>query len=165
MSLGTRIREARLQKQMTQKDVVGDYMTRNMLSKIENGSATPSVKTLTHLADALELPMSYFVDETADAPVPSEHLKEIGRLAELLLELGEESSLVRAAALCLKARVLLCAQDARAALDLLEALPLDPLDAAGRALVCKTMEGCCAQMGDYKRAYDIALMRTGEAEG
>lgn len=46
MTLGQKIKEARLERNMTQKDVVGDYITRNMLSKIENDSATPSVKTL-----------------------------------------------------------------------------------------------------------------------
>lgn len=49
---------------MTQKDVVGDYITRNMLSKIENGSATPSVKTLEYLAGALGLPAGYFMTES-----------------------------------------------------------------------------------------------------
>ncbi len=49
---------------MTQKDVVGDYITRNMLSKIENGSATPSMKTLEYLADVLGLPAGYFLTES-----------------------------------------------------------------------------------------------------
>ena len=52
MNLGEKIKAARLERHMTQKDVVGDYITRNMLSKIENGSATPSVKTLEYLAGA-----------------------------------------------------------------------------------------------------------------
>ncbi|MCL2030797.1 MAG: helix-turn-helix domain-containing protein [Oscillospiraceae bacterium] len=160
MSLGIRIREARLRKQMTQKDVVGDYMTRNMLSKIENGSATPSVKTLSYLSGALELPMSYFVDEDGEAFAP-EQLTEISRLADLLA--GEERPLVRAAALCLRARVRLCAQDAQGALELLEAALPDVPDPDGRVLVFKAMEDCCAQMGDYKKAYDIALKRTAPA--
>ena len=158
MNLGIRVREARLRKQMTQKDVVGDYMTRNMLSKIENGSATPSVKTLAHIAGALELPMSYFVDEGREVLGAPEQLAEIGRLAGLLA--AEERPFVRAAALCLKARVLLCAQDAPGALELLEAFPAETLDPDGRALVFKAMEDCCAQIGDYKKAYDIALRRT-----
>ena len=56
MTLGEKIKAARVERHMTQKDVVGDYITRNMLSKIENGSATPSVKTLEYLASALGLP-------------------------------------------------------------------------------------------------------------
>ena len=65
MTLGEKIKTARIERHMTQKDVVGDYITRNMLSKIENGSATPSVKTLEYLADALGLPAGYFMSESA----------------------------------------------------------------------------------------------------
>ena len=64
MTLGEKIKTARVERHMTQKDVVGDYITRNMLSKIENGSATPSVKTLEYLAGALGLPAGYFMSET-----------------------------------------------------------------------------------------------------
>lgn len=64
MTLGEKIKAARLERHMTQKDVVGDYITRNMLSKIENGSATPSVKTLEYLAGALGLPAGYFMSES-----------------------------------------------------------------------------------------------------
>lgn len=64
MTLGEKIKAARLERNMTQKDVVGDYITRNMLSKIENGSATPSVKTLEYLAGALGLPAGYFMSES-----------------------------------------------------------------------------------------------------
>ena len=72
MTLGEKIKSARLERHMTQKDVVGDYITRNMLSKIENGSATPSVKTLEYLADTLGLPAGYFMSEsTGDELTPS----------------------------------------------------------------------------------------------
>lgn len=64
MTLGEKIKAARLERHMTQKDVVGDYITRNMLSKIENGSATPSVKTLEYLANSLGLPAGYFMSES-----------------------------------------------------------------------------------------------------
>ncbi len=64
MNLGEKIKAARIERHMTQKDVVGDYITRNMLSKIENGSATPSVKTLEYLAGALGLPAGYFMTES-----------------------------------------------------------------------------------------------------
>ena len=171
MELGSKIREVRLQKKMTQKDVVGDYMTRNMLSKIENGSATPSVKTLAYLAQALDLPVGHFMDDPQAAGERAgdrgglsapEQLDEIDGLADLLM--GEGSPLIRAAALCLKARVLLASRDAEGALALLEtvqsgSLPPEALDAQGRDLICKAMEDCCAQMGDYKKAYDLALKR------
>jgi len=66
MTLGEKIKEARIEHHMTQKDVVGDYITRNMLSKIENGSATPSIKTLEYLAGRLGLPSSYFLSDISD---------------------------------------------------------------------------------------------------
>jgi len=64
LTLGQRIRSARIERGMTQKQLVGDHITRNMLSKIENDSATPSVKTLEYLAHRLELPVSYFMTDS-----------------------------------------------------------------------------------------------------
>ena len=59
MTLGQKIKAVRLERGMTQKELAGDTITRNMLSKIENDSATPSVRTLEHLAGALGLPTEY----------------------------------------------------------------------------------------------------------
>lgn len=61
MTLGQRIRQARIERGMTQKELVGDQITRNMLSKIENDSAVPSVKTLHFLAMRLGYPAGYFL--------------------------------------------------------------------------------------------------------
>ena len=61
--LGRRIKEARLAKKLTQAEVVGDFITRNMLSQIESGSALPSVKTLQYLSKVLEVPMSQLMPE------------------------------------------------------------------------------------------------------
>lgn len=66
MTLGQKIKTARQAKGLTQKQLVGDYITRNMLSKIENDAATPSVRTLEYLARALEVPTSFFL---GDAPL------------------------------------------------------------------------------------------------
>lgn len=54
--LGKIIKEARLAKKMTQSEVVGSFITRNMLSRIESGAATPSIKTLEYLTGVLDLP-------------------------------------------------------------------------------------------------------------
>lgn len=72
MTLGQKIKAARLEKGLTQKEVVGDYITRNMLSKIENDAATPSVRTLEYLAKALGLPTGYFLSDAqiSDGLVP-----------------------------------------------------------------------------------------------
>lgn len=53
--LGKLIKEARISKKMTQSEVVGDFITRNMLSQIENGLASPSMRTLQYLAGILDL--------------------------------------------------------------------------------------------------------------
>ncbi len=63
MTLGQKIKAARLSLGMTQKELVGDIITRNMLSKVENDSATPSVRTLEFLAGSLGLPTGYFLDD------------------------------------------------------------------------------------------------------
>lgn len=49
---------------MTQSEVVGDFITRNMLSQIESGTATPSVKTLEYLAETLDIPISELMPST-----------------------------------------------------------------------------------------------------
>ena len=70
-TLGKRIKEARLAKKMTQSEVVGDFITRNMLSQIESGSATPSVKTLEYLCKVLEIePNTLLPDENDSKNAP-----------------------------------------------------------------------------------------------
>ena len=53
--LGRIIKEARIARKMTQSEVVGDFITRNMLSQIENGNAAPSIRTLQYLMDVLDI--------------------------------------------------------------------------------------------------------------
>ena len=53
MKLGEKIRSARLNAGMTQADLAGDFITRNMLSQIENGLAMPSLQTALYIADRL----------------------------------------------------------------------------------------------------------------
>ncbi len=57
IELGRKIKEARLAKKMTQSDVAGDFITRNMLSQIESGAANPSLKTLEYLTSVLDIPI------------------------------------------------------------------------------------------------------------
>ncbi|MBQ7341271.1 MAG: helix-turn-helix domain-containing protein [Oscillospiraceae bacterium] len=63
MELGEKLRQARLEKGLSQKALCGDIITRNMLSQIENGSANPSMETLRLLAARLELPLSWFLED------------------------------------------------------------------------------------------------------
>ena len=67
--LGRRIKEARINKKMTQAELVGDFITRNMLSRIESGNATPSVKTLEYIASKLEVSVSSLVPEALEQPI------------------------------------------------------------------------------------------------
>ena len=53
--LGKIIKDARLAKKMTQSEVVGTFITRNMLSQIESGVAVPSIKTLEYLSRKLDI--------------------------------------------------------------------------------------------------------------
>lgn len=65
MELGARLRQARLEAGLSQRQLCGDEITRNMLSQIENGSAKPSMATLRYLSSRLGKPMGYFLEEQA----------------------------------------------------------------------------------------------------
>lgn len=65
MELGEKLRQARLEAGLSQRQLCGDTITRNMLSLIENGVAKPSMDTLMQLAARLEKPVSYFLEENA----------------------------------------------------------------------------------------------------
>lgn len=64
MELGEKLRQQRLALGLSQRQLVGDKITRNMLSQIENGAAAPSMDTLRYLAQRLQKPVSYFLEET-----------------------------------------------------------------------------------------------------
>ena len=63
MELGQKLKEARLELGLSQRQLCGEVITRNMLSLIENGSASPSMETLRYLAGKLGKSMSYFLEE------------------------------------------------------------------------------------------------------
>ena len=63
MTLGEKIKAARKSRKMTQKRLAGSKITRNMLSRIENGTANPSLETIRYLASELKLPVEYFLSE------------------------------------------------------------------------------------------------------
>lgn len=68
LTLGQKVKNARMSKGMTQQDVVGSFITRNMLSKIENDSATPSMRTVEYLARVLEVPLGYLMASMVETP-------------------------------------------------------------------------------------------------
>ena len=80
MELGEKLRQARMEAGLSQRQLCGEEITRNMLSLIENGSAQPSMKTLQYLAARLGKPVSYFLEETA---VLSPNQELIARVRQL----------------------------------------------------------------------------------
>ena len=65
MELGERIKQARLEAGLSQRQLCGDRLTRNMLSLIENGSAKPSMEVLRYFAKELKKPVGWFLEEQA----------------------------------------------------------------------------------------------------
>ena len=100
MELGEKLRQARIEAGLTQRQLCGEEITRNMLSLIENGSAKPSMGTLTYLAGRLGKPVSFFLDEAA---VVSPN-REVMESARRLYDAGEyaQGLLVLEAAECLE---------------------------------------------------------------
>lgn len=66
MNIGERIRALRNAKMMTQSELAGKQITRNMLSCIENGSAMPSLSTVMYLASRLGVPAGFLLAEDGD---------------------------------------------------------------------------------------------------
>jgi len=56
-TLGSRIKEERIRRGLTQEELSGEEITRNMLSRIENGEALPSLTTLCAIAEQMNLPV------------------------------------------------------------------------------------------------------------
>lgn len=64
MNIGEKIKKLRTSKLMTQKELAGDEITRNMLSQIETGASVPSLGTLLYLAERLGVPPGYLVSDS-----------------------------------------------------------------------------------------------------
>ena len=63
MNIGNKIKKLRTEKLMTQSELTGGEITRNMLSRIENGAALPSLGTVVYLASKLGVPAGYLLSE------------------------------------------------------------------------------------------------------
>ena len=66
MNIGEKIRELRVAKLMTQAELAGTHITRNMLSCIENGAAQPSLSTILYIAGRLNVPAGFLLAEEGD---------------------------------------------------------------------------------------------------
>lgn len=80
MTLGEKIRAARLEAGLSQRQLCGDTVTRNMLSQIENGSARPSMTTLQIFAARLGKPISWFLEEDVVSSTEADAMEQVRRL-------------------------------------------------------------------------------------
>ena len=85
MDLGEKLLKARQEAGLSQRQLCGEVITRNMLSQIEHGTARPSMETLRYLAARLEKPISYFLEEDLDA-APLETLRQLKKAEEALAQ-------------------------------------------------------------------------------
>ena len=69
MTLGEKLKQARLEAGLSQRQLCGEEVTRNMLSQIENGVAMPSMGTLSYFARQLGKPVSFFLEEAISLSV------------------------------------------------------------------------------------------------
>ncbi len=66
MSVGNKIKALRLKRGMTQSTLAEGIITRGMLSRIESGSASPSMASLSALAERLDVSPSFLLEEGDD---------------------------------------------------------------------------------------------------
>ena len=77
MTLGEKLFRRRTELGLSQSEVADSQITRNMLSRLEHDQASPSVKTLSHLAEKLGVSVSWLLE---DGPMmPDSQLTEQAR--------------------------------------------------------------------------------------
>jgi len=81
-SIGQKIRSLRMSRGLTQAQLAGDSITRNMISLIENGNASPSLGTLTELARRLDIPVGYFFAADEEEHALYLNMSVIGRIRQ-----------------------------------------------------------------------------------
>jgi len=85
MTMGQRIRQARLEAGLSQRELAGEAITRNMLSGLEHDSAAPSLGTLRYLSERLGKKISWFLGEEGPSEaVTALRAGEYRRCRELL---------------------------------------------------------------------------------
>ncbi|MBO5939147.1 MAG: helix-turn-helix transcriptional regulator [Clostridia bacterium] len=86
MKIGEKIKKLRTAKLMTQSELVGNEITRNMLSRIENGSANPSLETVCYIAGRLNVSPGFLLAEEGDEQIYFKHSEIVGIKKALLSE-------------------------------------------------------------------------------
>lgn len=85
MTIGQRILTARQELGLSQRQLAGENITRNMLSAIEHDKAKPSLDTLQYLSEQLGRPVGWFLGEDTPAVEGYDLLKQ----ARLAYDRGE----------------------------------------------------------------------------
>ena len=65
-TLGEKLRALRREKHLTQEQLAGTFITRNMLSRVETGDVSPSLETLQYLSERLDVPVGYLLSGKND---------------------------------------------------------------------------------------------------
>ena len=92
MSIGTRIRQLREQKGLSQGDIERTTgMLRGYISRVEHGHTVPSLETLQRFAGALDVPLYRLFYTAEDAPAASGG-KPPATLEELAQAKGNEGT-------------------------------------------------------------------------
>lgn len=91
VSVGKRLREARLQQGLTQVDLEkATGLLRSHISRIETGRRLPSLETLSRLAGALNLPLTaLFQEDSYSPPYPATQVDESGTEGAALAHEGD----------------------------------------------------------------------------
>lgn len=137
--LGRKIKEARLAKKMTQSDVAGDFITRNMLSQIESGVANPSLKTLEYLTSVLDIPIQVLMPDGRNVEKEDTESTLYSRLLDMKEMYSEENY--------------------GGVLEAAEQLFDTPLDDEACALIARSyinMALSCEKENDFSKAADYA---------
>jgi tetratricopeptide (TPR) repeat protein len=100
--VGLRIREARTDKGMSQKDLVGERFSKSYISSIERGKITPSLKALEYIARRLEVSVSYLLTGVH----PNQQFSPNGTGNYSLDEPGDQDSVARWDLVLCEAKVL-----------------------------------------------------------
>ena len=181
MEMGEKIKQARLEAGLSQRQLCGDTITRNMLSLIENGVARPSMDTLKFLASQLGKSVSFFLEETSvETPNPQVMAdarqayvqRDYGKMLDILSAyrgpdplFDEEQLYLSALASLGQAEELLHLRQEEEAAALLEQVNRGSIyyrpdmEQRRRLLLHKayqTLETLCQQREDYKQAYFYA---------
>lgn len=89
LNIGIKIKELRKERKMTLAQVAGDRLSKGMLSLIENGKAQPSMESLQHIANQLDIGVSELLQGKDDEKIRSLLLEVEQLRAQLYKEMNK----------------------------------------------------------------------------